>query len=226
MSKLTRRRLGDWAVALVAALGAVVIAWVVVVADRQSDRIDHQDEQIAALAAALADEQSAAEGRGETPVAPAPEELIEDPEAPAPTPVGPSDEQVLEAVESYFRVHPVEDGQDATPAAIAAAVINYLTEHPPAQGEPGPAPTGDQILAAVSTYLAANPPPAGPQGPAGADGEDGHTPTSAEIQAELAAYLQAHPVEMCPTGTTAQALTVLTVGAPTDIVACVTTEEE
>jgi hypothetical protein len=200
-------------------LAAAGFAWTAFESNRQGEQID-------ALAAALEEEQQAAEERGLTPVAPAPEELIEDPEAELPEPLGPTDGQVYEAVQAYFREHPVEDGEDASPAEIAAAVINYLTENPPEPGTPGPAPTADQIMSAVSSYLTANPPPPGSAGKDGQDGEDGHTPTSAEIQAELEAYFAANPIEMCDPGATAQALTVLTVGAPTDIVACVVNQEE
>jgi len=229
MSRTAKLRLGNWAVAAVTALVAIALTWTFVRAEQQADAMAEQSEQIDALAGALSAEQQAAEDRGETPVAPAPDELIDDPDAEAPPPERPSDEQVLAAVQAYFREHPVQGGEDASPAAIAAAVINYLTEHPPAPGEPGPAPTGEQISNAVATHLAANPPPAGPpgtNGSNGADGEDGHTPTSEEIQAELDAYLEANPIEMCPAGTSAEAITVLTTSMPTDIVACVQQQEE
>jgi hypothetical protein len=179
-----------------------------------------QQAQINALYDALALEQDGVEERGDQPVAPPPDELIDDPDAELPAPVGPSDEQVLEAVHAYFREHPVEDGKDASPADIVAAVVNYLTENPP---EPGPPPTEEQLLSAVSTYLQANPPPAGPpgaDGQDGTDGQDGHTPTSEEIQAELAAYLEANPIRRCDEGWEYTVLTVLTPGPPTDIMVC------
>jgi hypothetical protein len=80
MSKLTRRRLGDWAVALVAAAVAIVVTWGAVQTGRNAERINQQDEQINALVQALGDEQSAAEDAGLDPVAPAPEDLLDDPE--------------------------------------------------------------------------------------------------------------------------------------------------
>lgn len=223
MSRLAKRRIGDVLVALVAAGFAVVLALL-------AHRVSVQGDQVEALKEGLEVEQQGVEDAGGTPVAPDPEELIEDPDTEISpgaggSPPGPTDEQVLEAVEDYFLTHPVEDGEDASPAQIAAAVINYLAEHPPAPGEPGPAPTEEQVLNAVAVYLAANPPPAGPPGPPGADGEDADPPSSAEIQAELATYFEAHPIEMCRAGSTAEVLTVLTVGAPTDIVACVVTSE-
>lgn len=210
---LPKSRIAIAAVALV--IGALMFAWTAVESIRQQHQID-------ALAEALAAEQAAAEERGESPVAPAPEDLLEDPEAPAPEPIGPTDAQVLDAVRAYFAANPVEDGQDASPAQIAAAVINYLTEHPPEPGDPGPAPTADQIMAAVSAYLAENPPPAGPPG---ADGEDGRPPTAEEIEDALSVYLTEHPIEMCPSGSVAEAHEVLTTGGPVWAVICVEQEE-
>lgn len=220
MSRSTRRRLGDWLTVAACVALAATLAWTLTQIQTQGERVD-------ALAAALEAEQQAAEDRGETPVAPEAEEIIEDPEvAEEDVADAPSDEQVLAAVEAYFREHPVEDGEDASGADIAAAVINYLTENPVEDGEPGPAPTDEQILAAVATYLTENPPAAGADGEDGQDGEDGHTPTSEEIQAELAAYLEANPIQMCPSGTAAEAHTVLTTGGTIDAIVCVQQQEE
>lgn len=221
-TKLPRHRVVIVAVSLLVC--ALAFGWTVVQSVRQGEEMDRQAEQINALYDGLVLEQEGVKERGDEPVAPAPEELIEDPEAEIPEPVGPSDEQVLAAVEAYFREHPVEDGEDgadASPAAITAAVVNYLTQNPPEPGEPGPPPTADQILAAVAAYLELNPPPEGPQGPPGEDGEDGHTPTSEEIQAELAAYLEANPIKRCDDGWEYTVVTVLTTGPPTDINVCV-----
>jgi hypothetical protein len=223
MSRLGKRRLGDWGVAVVVALIAIVVTWGAAEVRRQGDQLDRQAETVDVLAQALADEQSNAEAAGIDPVAPDAEDLIDDPEyTPTEIPVAPTDAQVREAVEAYFLDHPVEDGEDASPAQITAAVINYLTEHPPEPGDPGPAPTPDQILSAVGAYLSEHPPPAGPPGE---DGEDGHTPTAEEIQAELAAYFVEHPVEMCDPGWVSEAITVLTTEGPTDITTCVRQEE-
>lgn len=226
MSKDARRRIGDWAAVGIAVLVIAAIGWFIIEVQDLRDEAAVDRDRVDVLAQALADEQSAAEARGEVPVAPDAEDLIDDPEyTPPPEPLAPTDAQVREAVRAYFADNPVEDGKNASPAQIAAAVINYLTENPPDPGEPGPAPTADQILAAVATYLAANPPPAGEPGENGSDGEDGHTPTSAEIQAELDAYFEAHPIETCDPGWEMQVITVLTPGPPTDITTCVRQEE-
>jgi hypothetical protein len=225
MSKLAKRRLGDWAVVAVSLLLAVALGWTVTQVQQQGDANAHQSEQIDALAAALAAEQDAAEERGETPVAPDPQDLLEDPEfTPEPGPQGepgpgPSDSQVYAAVSAFFTAHPVEDGEDAAPADIAAAVGNYLTEHPPEQGDPGPPPSGQQVAAAVETYLIANPPPAGPPG------ENGEDASPEAIAAAVAAYMETHPIEYCPEGYSLVPHTVITTDGPTDQIDCVADEQ-
>jgi len=220
-TKLPRHRVVIVAVSLL--LCAFVLGWMVVQVQQQVDENSHQSEQIDALAAALAAEQEAAEDRGETPVAPDPEDLLDDPEyspEPGPPGPGPSDTQVYAAVSSYFDAHPVEDGEDASPAAIAAAVGNYLTEHPPEQGDPGPPPSGQQVAAAVEAYLIANPPPAGPPG------EDGEDATPEAIAAAVAAYIETHPLEYCPDGYSLVPHTVITTDGPVDQIDCVADQEE
>lgn len=212
----------SWAWLLIGVLIAGVLGWLLYTVPRMADQIEVLDR-------ALTDEQANAQANGIEPVAPDAEELIEDPEyspsdAP-PEPVGPTDAQVLDAVEDYFAEHPVQDGENASPAQIAAAVINYLTDNPPAPGEPGPAPTADQISNAVAVYLAENPPPAGDPGKDGTDGTDGKDAdplTSEEIQAQLDAYLEANPLPMCPPGTAAEARTLLAADTlPVEVVVCV-----
>jgi type II secretory pathway pseudopilin PulG len=229
MSRIAKRRLGDWAVVALCLLISLALGWTVTLVQQQGDRNDRQSEQIDALAAALAAEQEAAEDRGETPVAPDPSELLDDPQfEPEPGPSGPagpgpSDSQVYAAVSAYFTAHPVEDGEDgadASPTAIAAAVANYLTANPPAQGDPGPPPSAQQIADAVEAYLTEHPPPAGPPG---ADGDDA---TPEEIAAQVAAYLDTHPLEYCPDGYSLVAHTVLTTEGPTDQIDCVAEPEE
>jgi len=222
MSGIVKRRLGDWAVALVSAAFAVVLGVLI-------HQVDIMRQQITALDAALGDEQANVEDLGGEPVAPDAEELLDDPEySPLPGPKGdpgpgPSDTQVYAAVASYFTAHPVEDGEDganASPAAIAAAVGNYLAEHPPEQGDPGPPPTGEQVAAAVEAYLIANPPPAGPPG------EDGEDASPEAIAQAVAAYMETHPIEYCPEGYSLVAHTVLTTDGPTDQIDCVADEPE
>lgn len=224
MSRIAKRRLGDWAVAIAAAIVAVAIAWIAVGANRQSDRLDHQDEQIAALSQALSDEQSAAEAEGLTPVAPPPDDLLNDPEyEPLPGPSGPpgpapTAAQIAAEVEQYFEEHPLL-GQP-TAAELAAAVASYLAEHPAEVPD-------DRVYEAIAVYLTANPPPAGQDGADGQDGTDGAQgdpgppPTGAEIRAQVDAYFEDHPIERCDEpGFEYTVVTVVTTGPPIDILTC------
>jgi hypothetical protein len=214
MSRIAKRRLGDWAVTLASLAFAIVLGVLI-------HQVGVMRQQVNALEMALDDEQANVEDLGGEPVAPEAEDLLEDPEyEPLPGPQGeqgpgPTDSQVYTAVAAYFTTHPVEDGEDASPAAIAAAVANHLTANPPAQGDPGPPPSGDQVAAAVEAYLIEHPPPAGPPGADGADA------TPEDIAAQVAAYLETHPLEYCPDGYSLVAHTVLTTEGPTDQIDCV-----
>lgn len=185
---------------------AVAVGWVMYDVQKTKD-------QVAAGMAALEDEQQAAEDRGESPVAPAPSELMDDPTySPEPQDESgppPSDEQVRSAIAAYFDEHPIEDGKDATPEQIAEAVAEYLVQNPPKQGATGPPPTAEQVAAAVAEYLEANPPPPGPPG------EAGRPPTAEEIADAVEAYIAEHPIDWCPGGSEPQEHEVLTVDSGT-----------
>jgi hypothetical protein len=231
MSKLAKSRIGDWLVALVAAAVSILVTWAAVQTGRQGDRIDHQDEQITALVQALSDEQSNAEAGGLTPVAPSPDDLLEDPEyEPLPGPSGPpgpapTAAQIAAEVAQYFEEHPLL-GQPSA-AELAAAVASYLAEHPAEVPD-------ERVYEAMAAYLTANPPPAGPPGEDGADGKDGADgadgdpgppPTGAEIQEAVEAYFEANPLQPCnEPGFEYTVVTVLTPGPPTDILTCARTE--
>jgi hypothetical protein len=228
MSKLTRRRLGDWAVALVAAAVAIVVTWGAVQTGRNAERINQQDEQIGALSQALTDEQSNAEAEGITPVAPPPDDLIEDPgeytgpQGPSGPPgPGPTEAEIAAEVAGYFESHPLL-GQP-TAAELAAAVASYLADHPAEVPD-------DRLYEAMAAYFEANPPPAGQDGADGEDGADGvqgdpgPPPTRAEIQEAVEAYMAEHPLPMCPEGFAPEAHTVVTDSGPIDAVICVETQ--
>lgn len=191
-----------------------------------------------ALAAGYTTLQRQVVALGGTPAVPPPGKVLENPSViPSPGPSGPpggagpaganaSDAQVRAAVGAYFTAHPIQNGRDASPVDIAAAVAGYLQAHPAPAGPPGtvgPAGasvTGDQVAAAVIDYCTAH---AGCAGPAGADGANGTDATDAQVAAAVKAYIDGHPLPLCPDGTTASAVTVLTTdpGGPTQIVACV-----
>ncbi len=215
MRRPDRRALAQWA-GIAAIL--VLVGWVLLRVQLQADRVD-------ALYDALTVEQQGVEDRGDTPVAPDPDELIEDPEAEGPQgPVGPtgppgpglSDPEVQAALVQYFADHPV--GEEISDAELTAALASLLTEDPDI--------LRDQVYAGLAGYLAEHPPAAGPTGPAGADGEDGAQGepgpalTTEEIQAAIEAYIAEHPLPVCPEGTAPEAHTVITDAGPVDAVIC------
>lgn len=205
MKRPDRKAVAQWAGIVVA---LTIAGYVMYSVDVQADRVD-------VLAEALGDEQSAAEGRGDEPVAPEPSDLIDDPtyDGPSDEAAPPSDEQVRTAIADYFDKHPV-DG--ASPEEIAAAVAEYLVSNPPERGAAGPPPTAEQVAAAVAEYLEANPPTPGPPG------EKGRPPTAEEIAAAVEAYIADHPIDWCPAGTEPQEHEVLTTtGGTVTAVLCV-----
>jgi type II secretory pathway pseudopilin PulG len=206
-------------------VAAILLGWTYVQDDRQSAQID-------ALYAALGDSQTQIEDLGGDPVAPAPEELLEDPEySPQPGPPGPtgppgpgpSQEAIDAAVARHFAEHPYQGELSA--AELAAAFAALLAENPDA--------LNDQVYAALASYLAENPPPPGPPGTDGKDGTDGvdgaqgepgRPPTREEIRAEIEAYIAEHGLPICPDGSSPQAHTILTDSGPVDAVICVEAE--
>jgi hypothetical protein len=229
MNRAHRQALADWSkiVAVLVLIGGLLYAVIL------------QDARVDALYDALATEQQATEDRGETPVAPEPDELIEDPDAeipagpPGPAGPGPTDEQVYDAVAAYLADHPVT-AEGPSSAEIAAAVAEHLRDHPPG-------PTPEQVSAALVAYLTEHPPepgadgqdgvdgapgPPGPAGPEGPPGDRGPPPTAEEVAAAVQAYMEEHPLPDCRVdGFTYTTLTVVTLdGPPTEIITCARTE--
>lgn len=222
MKRPDRRSLVQWAGVLAV---LVLVGWTLL-------RVQLQGAQVEALSAALEAEQQAAEERGETPVAPSPDDLIEDPEykgpqgPPGPEGPPPSDAAVYAAVTAYFLEHPVEDGRTPSAAEIAAAVSAYLTENPPEPGEPGPPPSAEQVAAAVEAYLTANPPAPGEPGEDGEQGPAGPPPSAAEIAAAVESYIEEHPLPMCPPEWPAAVREVLTTDGPIEQLGCFEEDQE
>jgi len=219
-TKLPRRRVVIVAAAML--LAALMFAWTYLQDERQAAQID-------ALTEALTVEQEGVEDRGETPIAPAPDELIEDPglEIGPPGPSGPpgppgpslSSTQIQAAFAQYFADHPYEFEPSA--AELTAAFASVLSDHPDL--------LNDELYAAMASYLAANPPPPGPAGADGKDGADGaqgepgRPPTQEEIRTEVEAYMAENPLPpSCPEGYEFTAATLVTVdGPPLESVVCV-----
>jgi hypothetical protein len=228
-TKLPRRRVLISIAAIL--LAALAMGWTFVQDERQG-------AQIEALAEALEVEQQAAEDRGESPVAPDAEELLDDPdvEIPAgpqgPPGPGPSDAQVYAAVAAYLADNPVT-AEGPSSAEIAAAVAEYLRDYPPG-------PTPEQVSAAVAEYLTANPPPAGadgadgsngadgapgpagPSGPPGPQGDPGPGPSADQVAAAVEAFMTENPLpSRCPDGYEFTPATLLTLdGLPLETVVC------
>lgn len=107
---------------------------------------------------------------------------------------GPTELQIMAAVNEFFRVNPPQPGRPPSASEIAIAVSNYLSANPPATGPPGergPGPTAEQVADAVEDYLTENPPPAGPAGPG---------PTPEQIADAVQAYIEDNPLPLCPVG--------------------------
>ncbi|MCW6003845.1 hypothetical protein K1W54_04510 [Micromonospora sp. CPCC 205371] len=202
-----RRR--DWAFMAVAVLLAVGLGYGIYTIGQWRAQVD-------ALAVALAAEQRQSEKAGLTPAAPAPSEILNDPQVVEGAPgrdgrdgkdVTP--QMVRAAVEAYFRANP----PDPSPAAIAAAVVNYIRDHPiPAgpkgdRGEPGDDGqdvTAEMVAAAVRDYLVEHPPPAGEKGDKGDPGQDGRDVTPEMVAEQVRLYIEGHGLPLCPDGTRAE----------------------
>jgi len=220
MKRPDRRAVGHWSktIALL-----VLIAFVWYSGELQKARID-------ALANALTTEQQATENRGETPVAPDPQDLIQDPEAEAPA--GPTreelDEAVHDAVEAYFRENPLPDNATAAEiaAGIASAVADYIADNPEAT-----APSREQLAAAaevaVTAYLAEHPPADGNNGtdgatgPPGPQGDPGPAPTREALIAAVQAYIAENPIPVCLPGYAPEERTLIATDGPVDSMPCV-----
>lgn len=222
-TRVPRRRLVISLAAVV--LAALLAAWTVV-------QDQHQGAQIDALYAALGDSQTQIEDLGGDPVAPAPEDLLEDPEySPQPGPSGPpgppgpglTDSEIEAAFAAYFAEHPYQFEPSA--AELTAAFASVLRDNPDL--------LNDQLYSAMAAYLAENPPPPGPAGPAGADGADGADgqdgaqgepgppPTAEEIRAQIEAYIAEHGLPLCPPEAPLGPITPLTTDGPVEILACI-----
>jgi hypothetical protein len=95
---------------------------------------------------------------------------------------GPTMQQIREAVDDYFRTHPLPEGKAPTIEQLTTVVAGYLRANPP---EPGRPPTAEEIATATASYIAANIEDFKVQGE---QGEKGDPPTAEEVRAAVAAY--------------------------------------
>lgn len=168
---IIRRRQGGILYWVAVTLMCVVLAWVILVVTALQNSSDARQVAIETLTEDVRALRDQVEATGQEPVAPDPEERID--ELPDPTLVGPIGPEGP----------PGPRGRPPTVEEIRAAVNVVLTGNPSL--------TRPQIVAAVTTYLQANPPPAGPAGTPGEDGEDGpegRPPTADEVSVAVAAF--------------------------------------
>jgi hypothetical protein len=99
---------------------------------------------------------------------------------------GPTQQQINQAVEDYFRAHPLPEGKPPTVQQVASAVGDYLRANPPAPGRP---PTSDEIAVATAAYIAAHAEDfRGETGEQGGKGERGPGPTAEDVASAVASY--------------------------------------
>lgn len=154
---------------------------------------DQRQAEVDALAADVSALRDQVESTGEEPVAPPPEERVDDlpdPDDPV-LPVGPTVAQVEAGVSAVLVGNPDLIGQP-----LIAAVTAYLVANPPPpgpagdEGQPGRPPTPDETFVAVSA-VCANDACDGRPGLNGTDGDDAPPVTDEKILAQLAQYCDA-----------------------------------
>lgn len=214
---MLRRNLVPWIVAgLVMAVLGVGSAFVLHDVESTDEELAATDAQLAiaveelaeargetqALTAAVDALRAQVEAAGEEPVAPAPDEIVEDAPGETPPRAAPplTAAQIRAAVSAVFT-----DNPDVPEDQVVGAVTAYLTANPPPPGPPGedadpPAeprePTAEEIFIAVSAYCAND----ACRGPAGADGTDAPAVTDEQIAAQVAAYCDARGECIGPMG--------------------------
>lgn len=210
-----RVKSAGWMAGMVAV--AVLLAWNTYDNWRDDDKID-------ALATALTAEQDNTRSRGEEPVAPEPDDIVEEPEIvqgpqgiPGPAP---SREVVIEAARHVLST--MDLSQLVDEEQIAVGIAAYIADH---RGDfVGPAPSPAELRAAILAVYAENPPPAGPVGPSGPAGPQGPTgppPDPAAIADAVAAYVAEVGMMLCEQGYHPEVGTfVLADGPPRRVMAC------
>lgn len=163
--------------------------------ERQTE-IDQLEQQVQVLVDNDETLRTQLEDAGEVPIAPPPEDVIEDlPDADSPTPDivvrAPSPVEIRAAVSAVISSNP-----SFIQPQIIAAVTQHLVENPPADGEDGEdggdgpagrAPTPEEIGIAVAAFCADD----ACKGDQGDTGAHGPGPTQEQIDAAIFAYCDA-----------------------------------
>lgn len=234
MIKLTterRKNLYHWVVLTVMVAGATFAT--VTIVDLQV-----KVSQLTATSSALEDEQQAARDRGYEPVAPPPDDLLDDPGGYDGTKTTSMSEDevrglVKQAVTGYLSELDPDEDEQVTESDIIAVVSNYLSKRGvEIFGERLAQLVGDE----VTKQLAATELPRGEQGEQGTQGEQGlpgekgdkgekgdpgPPPTPEQIGAGVAAFVEERGLPMCPDGYETQKLDVLTTSGTRDSILCV-----
>lgn len=166
--------LRDWISIAVAAMLALGFLWL-------STRVGVSERQADALSVALTQQRSQAEQSGQTPVAPAPEEIRRDPKIVQgkpgePGPPGPSgtDGQPGEPGNPGPSGPPGTPGPNGKPGTDGASIVGPSGP----SGPPGPPGPGGAAGLPGPDGKAGEPGPPGRDGEDGTDGEDGRPPSS------------------------------------------------
>lgn len=230
MAMTTERRKNIWHWVIIAGMAALAAIMTVTIVQLQV-----QTARVNALYAAVGDEQQAAKDRGDEPVAPDPDDLMDDPDGyDGVKTVGLSEAEVRDlvrqAVRDYVGTLDEDDDEQVTEADIIAAVSNALAKR-------GVEIFGDRLAKLVgdevATQLAEVELPRGEQGepgepgatgspgPSGERGEPGRPPTAEEIGAAVEAFIAEQGLPMCPDGYETEELDVLTTSGTRDSILCV-----
>lgn len=231
MTKLTterRKSLTHWLIIAGMVLLAVFMTATIV-------QLQIKVAQVNALYAGLKTEQNAAKDRGDEPVAPKPDDLMDDPDGYDGEQVSGLSEAevrdiVREAVREYVGDIDADDDEQVTEADIIAAVSNALAKR-------GVEIFGDRLAKLVGDEVATQlaevelpqgergdpgePGATGSPGPQGEQGEPGRAPTAEEIAAAVEAFVAERGLPMCPDGYQTEELDVVTTSGTRESILCV-----
>lgn len=153
-----------WVLPVLVVAALVVSGWAVLAQRGAQDRADRDSARVDALAAALTKEQRAAEAEGRDPVAPPPEDIVEDPGVVEQPPPQVDTAQIVREV--LAQLPPPREAPPPTQAQVDAAVTRVCAAR-------ACAPTDEQVATEVAMFLTANPPAPGSPGQDGTDGAPG-----------------------------------------------------
>lgn len=226
-----RKRLTHWLKLTGMVLLAVLMTATIVQLQVKIDQLD-------VMYSALKDEQQATKDRGEEPVAPKPDDLMDDPDGyDGAKTTGMSETEVRdlvrEAVQDYVKGIDTNNDDQVTESDIIAAVSNALAKRGvEIFGDRLAKLVGDEVAQQLAEVELPRGEPGEPgepgasgspgvQGEPGEQGEPGRPPTPEEIGAAVEAFVAERGLPMCPDGYETQELDVLTTSGTRDSILCV-----